>query len=103
MDIVSLVELVPGGWHTLASAALVALALAIVAILSLGWVRQARDAREARFDLKRLHQQQATIVGMLLRAGFRPPSGRKDWFEDPHATKDMSDIDFTKFDWRKPS
>lgn len=40
----------------------------------------------ASTDLKKLHIQQATIVGMLLRAGFKPMKGSMDWADDALVT-----------------
>lgn len=50
---------------------------------------------------RKIHLQQANIVAMLLRAGFRPARGKPDWFEDGEATQ-LPGSSYTEFDFSKP-
>lgn len=79
-----------------------AYALGAVALLAFGLlaVRLYRLVRDIRTDVRKVHLQQSNIVGMLLRAGFRPARGEPDWRDD--AVRTQSGPDFTRFDWRKP-
>lgn len=43
--------------------------------------------RDIAANLRRLHQQQVSIIRMMLRAGFRPPHGGRDWFDDANKTQ----------------
>lgn len=81
----------------------VALGLALLCgVVIVCLVLISRSLRTVATEMRRLHLQQATIVGMLLRAGFRPAKGRKDWYEDDHDTRLAGEIDRTQFDWRRP-
>lgn len=67
----------------LGAAGLVILAVAVVSLL----VIAERRLRAIVSEQRRLHLQQATIVGMMLRAGFRGPSAARDWGDSALATK----------------
>lgn len=78
-----------------AAAFLALLGLAVIA----GCRYLARVFEETRTNLRKIHAQQANIIGMLLRAGFRPARGGLDWLDDGDKTQLPS---FTRFDWRTP-
>lgn len=82
-------------------AALVVLAVLLAVTLG-ALVLIAGSTRKIAESMHRLHLQQATIVGMLLRAGFRPHRRGKDWFDDGDETRVKGDTDYTGFDWRTP-
>jgi hypothetical protein len=70
------------------SAIIVAVAGVLVltaALIALVYVSEAR-LRHVVVEQRRIHRQQANIVAMLLRAGFRPPSQR-DWGDSGHWTQ----------------
>lgn len=74
---------------------LVAVAGVIVltgAIIALVYVTEAR-MRHIAAEQRRIHLQQANIIAMLLRAGFRSPSAARDWGDSGHWTqvRDSSD------------
>lgn len=46
-----------------------------------------RRLRDVARDQRLLHLQQATIIAMLMRAGFRRPSAGPDWGDSGHMTK----------------
>jgi hypothetical protein len=77
--------------------------VAAVAV-TLGWlvVNGARALRSTDAAVRKIHQQQANIIGMLLKAGFRPVSS-KDWFDDGDHTRQIGDPAYTQFDWKPPS
>lgn len=79
-----------------------ALAL-LCAVVIVALVFIAKSLRSVATETRRIHLQQATIVGMLLRAGFRPHKGGKDWFDDGKRTRVAGELDLTQFDWRHPS
>lgn len=56
-------------------------------------------ARAIRDDVRKVRIQQANIISMLLRAGFRPAKGGPDWRDDGDRTVVPS---FTRFDWQSP-
>jgi hypothetical protein len=58
-----------------------------------------KAARTARDDIHKIHLQQATIIKMMLRAGFRPAKSDPDWRDDGDQTQLPS---FTRFDWQSP-
>lgn len=74
--------------------------LLLVTLVSL--VLIVRALRSVAFDMRRLHGQQATVVRMLLRAGFRPPSATLDWLDDAHKTQLRGDDWWTQHDLRPP-
>lgn len=77
--------------------------LAILLAVTLGaLVLIVSSLRAVAADMQRLHMQQATIVRMLLRAGFRPAGTSRDWFDDPHSTKKADEDWFTQWDLRRP-
>lgn len=64
----------------------------------------ARHAREASVSARKLHLQQANIIKMMLRAGFRPPERGQDWADAALETQVLgqgSPLD-TKWDMRRP-
>lgn len=67
----------------MALAGVIVLTVSLISLLALVNRRLVAIAAEQR----RLHLQQATIVGMLLRAGFRGPSAGRDWGDSGHFTK----------------
>lgn len=63
------------------------------AVIALVFVTEAR-MRALADEQRRIHLQQANIVAMLLRAGFRSPSAQRDWGDSGHWTRAMrSDAD----------
>lgn len=74
--------------------------LSAVVIVALVFIATA--LRATATEMRKLHLQQATILGMLLRAGFRPYKRGRDWFDDAHATRVNDELDLTSYDWRKP-
>ncbi len=85
-------------------AALVVLA-ALLAITLGALVLIVRSVRATAEAMRKLHLQQATIVGMLIRAGFRPPSRGRDWFDNADETRNMRDpyeTWFTQWDLKAP-
>ncbi len=46
-----------------------------------------RRLRDIARDQRLLHLQQATIIAMLMRAGFRRPNAPPDWGDSGHMTK----------------
>lgn len=58
--------------------------------------------RSVAADMRKLHLQQATIVRMLLRAGFRPAGTGRDWFDDPNKTMKADEQWYTQWDLRRP-
>lgn len=71
------------GIHRLASdvGLLIAVAGILVlaaALIGLVWVSEAR-LKQVAIEQRRLHLQQANIIAMLLRAGFRGPRAPRDW------------------------
>lgn len=50
---------------------------------------------------RRIHKQQENIIGMLLKAGFRP-ANTLDWGDNGDATRVLGEPVMTQFDWRKP-
>jgi hypothetical protein len=72
-------------------------------VIALTWlaVTGARAVRATDAAVRKIHQQQANIIGMMLKAGFRPVSS-KDWFDDGDRTREIGDPALTQFDWRKP-
>ena len=68
--------------------ALVLVALGVLVTITVSaLVRIDRDCRELQKLAAKLHLQQGAIVGMLLRAGFRPAPRGRDWFDDAHETQ----------------
>lgn len=63
-------------------AGLIILSVALVALL----VIADRRLRELAAEQRRLHLQQANIIAMLLRAGFRGPRAGRDWGDSGHST-----------------
>lgn len=63
-----------------------------VALIALVHVTEAR-MRALLAEQRRIHAQQANIIAMLLRAGFRAPSASRDWGDSGHWTqvRDSSD------------
>ncbi len=60
---------------------------AMLLVIALGYIVCAvRAWRDAAYSLRRIHQQQANIIAMMLRAGFRPARSSPDWFDDSHET-----------------
>lgn len=82
-------------------AALGALALLLSVTLA-ALVMIVRALRDTAGSMQRLHLQQATIVRMLLRAGFRPPSSSPDWCDDAHKTRGLDELWYTKYDMKAP-
>ncbi len=82
-------------------AALVVLA-ALLAITLGALVLIVRSVRATADAIRKLHLQQATIIGMLLRAGFRPAPRGRDWFDDADKTRDPYAEWFTQWDLRAP-
>ena len=81
-------------------AALVVLA-ALLAVTLGSLVLIVRATRETANALRKVHLQQATIIGMLLRAGFRPARrGQRDWFDDADKTQDAYGEWFTRWGTR---
>lgn len=72
----------------------------LVAVTVVALVLVVRASRDIAQDMRRVHLQQANIIRMLLKAGFRPAKGR-DWFDDGGATQVRGD-GYTAFDWRQP-
>lgn len=63
----------------------------------------ARHTKNASLNARKLHLQQANIIAMLLRAGFRPAKGRPDWNDDAHETQVMRQSVYdTQVDPRSP-
>lgn len=62
------------------------------AIIALVYTTEAR-MRAIAAEQRRIHMQQANIIAMLLRAGFRAPSAARDWGDSGHWTqiRDSSD------------
>jgi hypothetical protein len=52
-------------------------------------------------SLRKIHLQQANIIAMLLRAGFRP-ARTLDWRDDGDRTMHPESPALTRFDWRNP-
>lgn len=69
-------------------AGLVILTVALVALL----VIANRRLRELVAEQRRLHLQQANIIAMLLRAGFRGPRAGLDWGDSGHLTRVRDEI-----------
>ena len=90
---------IPAEW--IAVTFLAVLALAAGALIG-ALVLIARSARNLDTNMRRLHLQQATIVGMMLKAGFRPLKTGKDWFDDGDVTNAGAHLDLTKFNWQRP-
>jgi hypothetical protein len=92
-------ELTPREWFICGSVTLLVASIAAIGIAGGLLVSSLRDVGQS---MRRLHQQQANIVSMLLKAGFRP-AGTRNWFDDGDSTRCSSDPDpLTQFDWRKP-
>ena len=66
----------------IAVAGILVLAAALIALV---WVSEAR-LRHVADEQRRIHMQQATIIAMLLRAGFRAPGSQRDWGDSAHWT-----------------
>lgn len=49
----------------------------------------ARHTRSSAVDARKMHLQQANIISMLLRAGFRPAKAKPDWHDSGHETQVM--------------
>lgn len=60
------------------------------AIIALVYVTEAR-MRAIASEQRRIHLQQANIIAMLLRAGFRAPSASRDWGDSGHWTQVRQD------------
>lgn len=86
---------IPPEWIAVAFLAVLALAAGALVLI-------ARSARSLDTNMRRLHLQQATIVGMMLKAGFRPLKTGKDWFDDGDVTSAGAHLDLTKFNWQRP-
>jgi hypothetical protein len=73
----------------LAVAGLIVLLAALVALVFIA----DRRLRDASAEQRRIHLQQATIIGMLIRAGFRGPREGLDWGDSASWTRvrDSSD------------
>ncbi len=89
----------PEELRTVAALVVLAVLLAITLGSLVLIVRAIRDVSES---VRKLHLQQATIVGMLLRAGFRPAPRGRDWFDDADKTRDPYAEWFTQWDLRRP-
>lgn len=83
--------------------ALVVLALLCTSVI-VALVFVSKHLKDIAFNQRRIHQQQATIIGMMLKAGFRPLKHGADWFDDAHATRVRGDLESsdTDWDWRQP-
>jgi hypothetical protein len=75
-------------------------ALAGITIVSLVFIARAMGV--TAHEMRRLHLQQGTIVAMLLKAGFRPARGGRDWSDDAARTRQVGELDQTDYDWRRP-
>lgn len=93
------VSKIPPEW--IAVAFLAVLALAAGALIG-ALVLIARSARSLDTNMRRLHLQQSTIVGMMLKAGFRPLKTGKDWFDDGDVTGVAGNLEWTKINLEKP-
>lgn len=49
----------------------------------------ARHTKASNISARKLHLQQANIIAMLLRAGFRPAKGKPDWHDNGMETQMM--------------
>lgn len=86
-------------WRTIA----VLVVLGLLLVVTLGaLVLIVRSLRDLAGDMRRLSLQQATVVRMLLRAGFRPPSSTADWLEDADKTRARGETWWTQWDLRRP-
>lgn len=65
-----------------------ALGLLVLAV-AVSWlvITTDRRLRAIAVDQRRLHLQQATIVSMLMRAGFRAPKAGPDWGDSALMTR----------------
>jgi hypothetical protein len=81
-----------------------AAAVALVLLASGAWAAYAlwAELRGTRAWMRKLHRQQANIVSMLLRAGFKMGPTR-DWGDDGRRTSVMGESTETKWDWRTPA
>lgn len=75
--------------------------ICLVVIVSLVFI--VRSLEGISTSQRKLHLQQATIIGMLLRAGFRPATKGPDWFDDASRTQVARDTHYTQWDWRTPT
>jgi hypothetical protein len=82
-----------------------ALLTSLLALVLTGQRETVRVARVLAVRQAKLHLQQANIVGMLLRAGFRTSKSGRDWFDDAAETRGPrdSELDITEWDWRVPN
>jgi hypothetical protein len=64
--------------------------LVMAAALACALVLQDRRMRAMVVEQRRLHLQQANIIAMLLRAGFRGPKAPPDWGDSGNWTRDIS-------------
>jgi hypothetical protein len=71
----------------IAVAGILVLAAALIALVIVSESRLKQVAEEQR----RIHLQQANIIAMLLRAGFRSPSAQRDWGDSAHWTRVRQD------------
>lgn len=80
-----------------------AVTLLVVSLTALGIAGAllVRSIGSIKHDARRIHLQQATIIGMLLKAGFRPAK-TLDWFDNGDETRQLGEPALTQFDWRKP-
>lgn len=76
-------------------------ALSIAAAVTLFVRTLMRALRGIETTQRRIHKQQANIIGMLLKAGFRP-ANTLDWLDDGDGTRRLGEPVMTQFDWRKP-
>lgn len=77
-------------------------ALCAVVIVALVFI--ARALADVAGSMRKVHIQQANIIRMLLKAGFRPARHGRDWFDDGAPTQVIgqgSDYD-TQFDMSRP-
>ncbi len=82
-------------------AALVVLAVLLAVTLG-ALVLIVRALRDISAAVRKIHLQQASIVGMMLRAGFRPAPRGRDWFDDSDKTRDPYATWFTEWDLKRP-
>ena len=62
------------------------MAVLMVALVALVFIAD-RRLRAIEAEQRRIHLQQATIIGMLVRAGFRRPKATHDWGDSALATR----------------
>lgn len=70
--------------------AVVGILVLAAALIALVYVSEAR-LRQVAAEQRRLHLQQANIIAMLLRAGFRGPRAGRDWGDSGHLTQVRGD------------